>query len=146
MKKKKRAQNSLRQEFEFEPICNLPLLTQSIDKGVRDAVKQEQVLREGRKMLHVFDDLLISSVKTVHMRQLEIIALSLEQIDRWKKETLTMDQHFELTHLNQECNRLKGLVTSILALCEEIGGKTINKIMAMDDAELGLKFLLGELS
>jgi len=133
------------EEVIWQPLSSLPLIAQIIDEGVTDAENQLRLLEEGKEKPHVFDDALVARIKNLHNSKLEFVDIYLEQIERWKKETLTMDQHFELMRLVQQSNRLKVLVTSILALADVIGEKTINKIMAMDDAELGLRFLLGEI-
>jgi hypothetical protein len=143
--KKPQRQNPPMEEVIWQPLSSLPLIAQIIDEGVTDAENQLRLLEEGKEKPHVFDDALVARIKNLHNSKLEFVDIYLEQIERWKKETLTMDQHFELMRLVQQSNRLKVLVTSILALADVIGEKTINKIMAMDDAELGLRFLLGEI-
>ncbi len=144
--KKPQRQNPPQEEVIWQPLSSLPLIAQIIDEGVTDAENQLRLLEEGKEKPYVFDDALVVRIKNLHNSKLEFVDIYLEQIERWKKETLTMEQHFELMRLVQQSNRLKVLVTSILALADEIGEKTIDKIMDMDDAELGLKFLLGEIS
>jgi len=144
-KKKPQRQNPPMEEVIWQPLSSLPLIAQIIDEGVTDAENQLRLLEEGKEKPHVFDDALVARIKNLHNSKLEFVDIYLEQIERWKKETLTMDQHFELMRLVQQSNRLKVLVTSILAIADEIDTQTIDKIMAMDDAELGLRFLLGEI-
>jgi len=146
MKKKKQRQDKPAQEITWHPLSSLPLIARLIDDGVRDAESQEKLLLEGKDKPYVFDDDMVRRIKRVHSEKLDFINIYLEQIERWKKETLTMDQNFELMRLIKQCERLKVLTTSILDLAEEIGKATIDKIMDMDDAEVGLRFLLGELS
>lgn len=131
--------------MQWQPLSRLPLIAELIDGGVTDAEIQEQLLVEGAEKPHVFDDELIKRIKKVHTEKLEFVDLYLQQIERWKTETLTMDEHFELTRLVKQCERMKDLVASILALADEIGKQTIDKILSMDDAELGLRFLMGEI-
>lgn len=144
-KTKRQTQNEQPQEVQWQPLSRLPLISQIIDEGVADAKNQLRLLEEGKEKPHVFDDDMIRRIKKVHEDKLEFVDIYLQQIERWKKETLTMEEHFELNHLSKQCERMKVLVPSILALTEEIGKQTIDKILAMDDAELGLRFLLGEI-
>lgn len=144
-KTKRQTQNEQPKEVQWQPLSSLPLIAQLIDEGVADAETQEALLEEGKERPHVFDDDMIRRIKKVHTEKLEFIDIYLQQIERWKKETLTVDEHFELTRLSRQCECMKELVTSILALAEEIGKQTIDKILSMDDAELGLRFLLGEI-
>ncbi|MBS3904831.1 MAG: hypothetical protein KGZ39_05850 [Simkania sp.] len=144
-KKTKRQTQNEQQEVQWHPLSSLPLIAHLIDEGVADAEMQESLLEEGKEKPHVFDDEMIRRIKKVHTEKLEFIDIYLEQMERWKKETLTMDEHFEIQRLSKECGRMKLLVMSILSLAEQIGTKTIDKILSMDDAELGLRFLLGEI-
>lgn len=144
-KQKQQRQNPPQEEVIWQPLSRLPLVSQIIDEGVTDAENQLRLLEEGKEKPHVFDDAIVERIKKLHVDKLEFVDIYLQQIERWKKETLTMEEHFELNHLSKQCERMKVLVTSILALAEDIGKQTIDKIMAMDDAELGLRFLLGEI-
>jgi hypothetical protein len=144
-KTKRQTQNEQPKEVQWQPLSSLPLIAQLIDEGVTDAEIQEQLLIEGKEKPHVFDDELIRRIKKVHTEKLEFVDIYLQQIERWKKETLTMEEHFEIQRLSKECGRMKLLAMSILSLADQIGKQTIDKILAMDDAELGLRFLLGEI-
>lgn len=144
-KTKRQTQNDQPKEINWQPLSNLPLIVQLIDEGVADAETQEALLEEGKERPHVFDSEMIRRIKKLHTEKLEFVDIYLEQIERWKKETLTMDEHFELARLSKQCGRLKVLIASILELSEQIGKQTIDKILSMDDAELGLRFLMGEI-
>jgi len=130
---------------QWQPLSRLPLVSQIIDEGVTDAENQLRLLEEGKEKPHVFDDALVERIKKLHVDKLEFVDIYIEQIERWKTETLTMEEHFELNHMTKQCKRMKVLVPEILALAQEIGKQTIDKIIEMDDAELGLRFLLGEI-
>ena len=145
-KSKRQTQNSEEQrEINWQPLSSLPLIAHLIDEGVADAEIQERLLEEGEDKPHVFDDDMIRRIKKLYEEKLQFADIYLEQIERWKKETLTMDEHFELQRLNKECERTKLLAKSVLTLADQIGKQTIDKILAMDDAELGLRFLMGEI-
>ncbi|MBA3992555.1 MAG: hypothetical protein C0469_03440 [Cyanobacteria bacterium DS2.3.42] len=144
-KTKRQTQDEQSKEVQWQPLSRLPLISQIIDEGVADAKNQLRLLEEGKEKPHVFDDALVERIKELHVDKLAFVDIYLQQIERWKTETLTMEEHFELNHLSKQCERMKVLVTSILALAEEIGKQTIDKIIAMDDAGLGLRFLLGEI-
>ena len=131
--------------MQWQPLSRLPLVSQIIDEGVTDAENQLRLLEEGKEKPHVFDDALVERIKKLHVDKLEFVDIYIEQIEHWKTETLTMEEHFELNHMTKQCKRMKVLVPEILALAQEIGKQTIDKIIEMDDAELGLRFLLGEI-
>lgn len=144
--KKKQAQQPQAQEVIWQPLSRLPLIAEIIDEGVKDARNQELLLIEGKEKPYVFDDALVERIKKLYVEKLEFIDIYMEQIERWRKETLSTDEHFELTRLTRQCERLKVLTISILVRAEEIGKGTIDKILDMDDAELAMKFLLGEIT
>lgn len=143
--KKKKPQQTQPQKVIWQPLSRLPLIAQIIDDGVEDAGNQHRLLVEGKEKPHVFDDALVERIEKLYSEKLEFAGIYAEQIERWKKETLTIDQHFELQRLIKQVERQKELSISVLALVKEIEKSTIDKIMNMDDAELGLRFLLGEI-
>lgn len=145
-KQRKPKQEKPEQEVSRQPLSRLPLIAHLIDEGVKDAENQHRLLEEGKEKPHVFDDALISRVQRLYDEKLEFAGIYAEQLERWKKtETLTMDEHFEIQRLAVQVKRMDELSSLVLSLAEEIEKGTIDKIMEMDDAELGLRFLLGDL-
>ena len=95
--------------------------------------------------LQVFDNELIARLKKITGEQVEVATGLAEQVERWKKETLSMDEHFELMRLSKQCEKLISLDTEILARAKEQEPQTIEQILDMDDAELGLRVLMGDI-
>jgi len=126
------------EEIIWQPVSRLRDIGEIIDKAVKDAGNQELLLMEGTHSPDLFSDATIWGIKKVHTEKLAFIDIYLQQIKRWKKEITSREDHFELIHLTEQCKKLKVLVTSILVLADEIGRKTSNRVMNMDDAEQGL--------
>ena len=83
-----------------------------IDRGV-EAV--EKLLDELAKHRQVVDDVPVALLKKEHGRQLAITSAYADQIERWKKQPHSMDEHFQLMRLGAQCERLKTLLTEVLA-------------------------------
>jgi len=84
-------------------------------------------------------------VDAVYGEEQQWLAFCEEQLRRWRRDHPTPAEEREIGRLTEEIERLKPLVAEILALSPEIRTGTINRIMEMSDAELGLKALLGQL-
>jgi len=141
MKKRKQTQKlQQQQEINWLPLSQLPLIARLIDEAVADTENQHHLATEQRLS---FDDNRIPRLKKIRGDELQTIGFFGEQIERWKKETLALDEQIELMRLSKQCERLVILVTEIVALAKarEQETQTMDKILSMDDAELGLKFL-----
>ena len=67
-----------------------------------------------------------------------------EQLARWHDARPTPAQQQELERLTQQVAALRRVLTASLALAEELQAGTIEKVLAKDDVELALEFLLGK--
>jgi hypothetical protein len=134
-----------RPEVQWHPLSRLPLIAQLIDEGVKDANTQHDLLLQGEKKPYLFDDETIDRIILVYLETLDFVEIYQEQLDRWKKEKLTKKQDAELVRLVEQCRYLKVLAMAILAMADQIAAATIDKIIGMDEAELALKVLLGEI-
>lgn len=59
-----------------------------------------------------------------------------EQIERWRKGTLTTQQKQAIDKLAQQTAQTKKAVTQLLAIAQEIKKNTIDQILARDDVAL----------
>jgi hypothetical protein len=129
----------------WQPISQLPLVASLIDGGVEEAAAQREILTQARMQPHVFDDATLDRVDQVYREQQEWLAVCEAQLRRWRQDRLTPAEEREIDRLVEEIERLKPSLAEILALSAEIRTGTIDRIMEMSDAELGLKALLGQL-
>ena len=104
-----------------------------------------EILTQARIRPHVFDDATLDRVDQVYREQQEWLAVCEEQLRRWRQDHPTPAEEREIGRLAEEIERLKPIVAEILALSAEIRTGTIDRIMEMSDAEIGLKALLGQL-
>lgn len=65
-----------------------------------------------------------------------------EQLDRWYRTVLTTHEREEICRLFVQLERLRMVLTNILALANELKEGTIDKILAKSDLELGIEVLL----
>jgi hypothetical protein len=129
----------------WQPISQLPLVASLIDGGVEEAAAQRQILTEARTRPHLLDDATLDRVDQVYREEQKWLAVCEEQLRRWRQDRAATADAREIDRLAEEIGRLKPIVAEILALSAEIRTSTIDRIMEMSDAELGLKALLGQL-
>jgi hypothetical protein len=136
---------SLSEQPNWQPISQLHLVASLIDGGVEEAAAQRQILTEARTRSHLLDDATLDRVDRVYREEQEWLAVCEEQLRRWRQDRPSTADAREIGRLAEEIERLKPIVAEILALSGEIRTGTIDRIMEMSDAELGLKVLLGQL-
>ena len=66
-----------------------------------------------------------------------------QQIRRWRTESPTTDQTRDLDRMEEQNRQLRAVTVNVLALAHELRKGTIDRIMEMNDVELGLQTLLG---
>lgn len=130
---------------QWQPISLLSVFTEMIDGMLEAALAQLDNLQQAMHKPHVLDDALLNRVIDLHGRQLEDHWLFEEQFARWKREPLSEAQSQEIGRLARQTAKLKRTNEAILDLVRRLGDSTIDKIMAMDDAELALAVLSGQL-
>ena len=67
------------------------------------------------------------------------------QIQKWSEEATKASDKKVIEELKQMVTELQELNKKSLGICDYLKDKTIENIMDMDDAELGLKSLMGDL-
>lgn len=90
----------------------------------------------------VLDNDTVGRVIDVFTTQQDDLWLFDEQLHRWKAGKLTTAQRREVERLVGQMQRLHEVITTILRLADELKERTIEKVLAMSDAELGRATLL----
>ncbi|MBA4027147.1 MAG: hypothetical protein C0473_02795 [Cyanobacteria bacterium DS3.002] len=132
-------------EIQWHEIIRLPLIAQLIDGNAQDVKRQHDLLVEGQDRPYLFDEETIDRVIMAHLETLDFVEIYIEQLSRWQKEKLTKKQQTEIARLQEQSEYLKRITTAVLSLADSIADATIDQLIGMDEAELGLKGLLGEI-
>src|SRR5260370_32065564 len=131
---------------QWQPLNVLPTLGPHIDGMLESAQEQYETLQEALPKPHVLDDFTVNRVIEVYTTQKNDLWLLEEQLRRWGAEPkVSTTQRAEIVRLKKQMVTLRQVVTAILDLADELKKGTIETILNMDDAELGLKSLLGKL-
>jgi hypothetical protein len=129
---------------QWHPLAALPMIGQAIDGMLESAEDVVQSLEQARPRLHVLDDYTIGRVREAHGTQLNDLWWYTQQLTRWRQASPTPAQGQELDRLTQQLAALRRVLTASLALAEELQAGTIEKVLAKDDIELALEYLLGK--
>lgn len=131
-----------KQQPQWQPISQLSLIAHRIDGMLEAAQEQYQTLLPAKAKPHALDDYTVNRVKKVFTDQQNDLWLFDEQLTRWSKGPLSAHQRTEVERLQGQMKKLREQITTILALADELGKGTIEKVLSKSDAELGLEFLL----
>lgn len=133
------------QQPQWRHISDLPLLTNVVDGMLESAVEQLATLQKCEHRPSVLDDHTLNRIIVVHTEQRDDHGWYEQQFARWKQGTLSDSQAREVNRLIEQSVKVKAINEKILALTNKIAPFTIDKVMAMDDFELGLKVMSGEI-
>lgn len=123
----------------------LPVFTEMVDDMLESSQEQLSNLKLVVDRPHVLDDVTLGRIFKLYTEQLEDQWLFEQQFTRWKKESLDSGALQEVNRLALQAVRLKETNEKILALAKEIAPGTIDKILSMDDLELGMAVLTGQI-
>jgi hypothetical protein len=127
----------------WQPISQMMLISSMIDTSLEDTREHLATLTKARAKPHVLDDATIDRVERVHSEQMEFVAIYTRQIDRWRNEKPSASQTRALDRMAAQNQQLQDVTADVLALARELSTGTIERVLGMSDAELGLQFLLG---
>ncbi len=128
----------------WQPIGVLPELAPMIDGMLDSAEEVSQSLQQAEDRPHVMDEYTVGRVREVHGTQLKDLWLYEEQLARWSTADPTLAQRQEIDRLTHQLDRLRSVLTSTLALADELKEGTIDTIMAKSDIELAIEMLTGK--
>ncbi len=127
----------------WQPISFLPKVAEMIDGMLESAEEVYGSLQQAQDRPHVMDDYTIGRVREVHSTQRDDLWLYEEQLSQWQHANPTPAQETEIKRLQQQLDRLKGVLTVCLALTNEIAEGTIEQVMGKSDVELAMEVLNG---
>ena len=93
----------------------------------------------------MLDDALVARIIRLYTEQQEMLPVYAEQLTRWKQANPTDEQRTEINRLDRQLERYGIALTDILEIAREHEEFTIEKVIAKDDAEVGLDFLSGRM-
>jgi hypothetical protein len=128
----------------WQPIGFLPQIAEMIDGMLESAQGVLDSLERARTQPHVMDDYTLGRVREVHGTQLNDLWLYQEQLSRWTAQSPNERQRREIGRLIDQLSALRQVLTLCLALVDEMKDGTIDQILAKDDVELAIEFLMGK--
>ena len=127
---------------QWQPIERLPLIATHIDGMLESATEQYETLQLAKPKPFVLDNYTVGRVIEVFTTQQGDLWLFDEQLRRWERGNLTTAQRQEVERLASQMLQLHEVVSAILRLAEQLKERTIEKVLAKSDVELGLETLL----
>jgi len=135
-----------KQKPNWRPISDLPLIAYLIDGGLEDSEREYKLFLEAKEKPHILDDAIIDRAIRLSDERAEFVEeMYKEQLLRWQKEKLTESERKEVERLSCQNEQLRKLNKKLLLLLQELKKITINRIVEMDEVELALKTLTGEI-
>jgi len=136
------AEQPAKQTPQWQPSGKVFLVGTMIDGMLENAREQYATLREVRPKPHVLDDDTVGRLVEVYAAQRDDLWLWDEQLWRWAGESLGTVRRREVERLQGRMAALHTVVDDILALADELGRGTIEKVMAKSDIEVGMEMLM----
>jgi hypothetical protein len=99
--------------------------------------EQYQLFAEARSKPHVLDDATIDQAVQAYEEQLTYLPLHEKQLKWWLADDLSQAQRYQVEDLLTKLPPLQEKTEALLTLLAELRRGTINRIMEMNDEELG---------
>jgi hypothetical protein len=128
----------------FRDISWLPQVAHALDSMAQNSGNQIRALESGLDQPHMFDDWIIDRTIQAYEKALDHCSLMSEQLNRWLTTDLRSDQRSEVERLIEVNQQIRAGNERVLDLCSQIKQGTIDRIMEMDDCELGIAALAGK--
>ena len=142
--KPRRHQKKQPQQIPHE-ISKLPLFTEMII-GAADATEEQwEAFMAAKDKPHVLDDATIDRGIRLCQAQVEDIAAHDKQLGWWLEEDMSDAQRYQVNDLRVKLLPWRERNLELLDLLAELRTGTIDRILEMDDEELGRRFRDGEL-
>ncbi len=123
----------------------IPMITSLIEGMLQDSQEQYDLLLPAKDKPHILDDDIINRSARLFDERQEFIEIYEEQFKRWKTQSPSAEQAQEINRLEKQVTEMENLNDKCIALAKQLKKGTINRILEMDDAEIGLKVMTGEL-
>lgn len=143
--KPKPKRRAAKQQQIRHPIDMLPVFTEMILGTLQNTEEQYASFLEARPKPHVLDDTIVNRALRLYEAQLADIPLHEQQLRWWLTEALSEAQRYQVNDLLVRLARLREQNLALLDLLAELKQGTIDRILEMDDEELGRRALGGEL-
>ena len=116
-----------------------------IDESMEHTEEQYKLFLKAENNPHILDDSTVNKALTLAEEDSIFIQVYKEQLNRWNKLNLTTIQQNRINRISEELEKYSILHEKYFALIKKISAGTIDKILVMEDGELALKVLSGEL-
>ena len=126
-------------------ISFLPTFTEIIIGELAQTEEQYQTFVGVKHRPHVLDDGIVDRAINLYEGQLSYVALHEKQLSWWLSEKLSPAQRYQVEDLKGKLPLLQAKTEQLLSLLTELSKGTIDRILEMDDEELGRKMLGGEI-
>ncbi|MBY0580445.1 MAG: hypothetical protein K2P53_02000 [Rickettsiales bacterium] len=110
-----------------------------------DVKKQYKTFLKAKDDPYSVDDALIDKMYKSVVQQSKDIKLYDEQVQKWLIEVTKISDKKEIEKLRKIVSELYEINKKLLDICDYLKDKTIDSIMNMDDFELGLQALTGDM-
>jgi len=127
---------------QWQPIERLAVIASHIDGMLESTTEQYETLQLARPKPFVLDNDTVGRVVDVFTTEQGDLWLFDEQLRRWERGMLTTAQRQEVERLAGQMLQLHEVITAILRLADELKERTIEKVLAKSDVELGIEALL----
>jgi hypothetical protein len=130
------------EHVNWQPISALRMIGSLIEGMLAGAEEQYATLQECRSRPHALDNYTVTRVIEVYSEQASDLWIFEEQISGWRKLKLTPSQRQDVARLATRLPMIREQLTAILALAEELKGRTIDAVLAKSDLDLEIECAL----
>jgi hypothetical protein len=130
----------------YHPLSMIPMMFDLISGTLDSSFEYLKQMKKCEDKPYVLDDDIVKrSINLYGVKQKEEIRAFLNQCLKWREQNPTGEQLDLIDKIEQKAQKSEEIRKEILVILNKIADSTINKIMEMDDFEIGMNFLKGKI-
>lgn len=127
------------------PLSQLPTLEAELAGVLHVTEEIRRLGPQARVQPYMLDDAPVDHVARPFADRREMLPLYEEQLRRWSLEHVSDLQRATIDQMRSQVRQLREDIEDVLAIAAELTQETIEGVLAMDDVELGMRVLMGDL-
>jgi hypothetical protein len=130
----------------YHPLSMIPMMFDLISGTLDSSFEHLTQMKKCEDKSYALDDDIVKrSINLYGAKRKEEIKAFLNQCSRRRKQNPNEEQLDLIDKIEQKAQKLEEIRKEILVILNKIADSTINKIMEMDDFEIGMNFLKGKI-
>ena len=135
----------MKKQRKWYPISEIFTIGKQINDLLEDTENQQKIFSKVKASPSSMNNELIQRAANLFTKRKGAINLYADQVNKWENEAMTSSDEEEVTRLQNILTNIEKNNQGTLSIVKYISQYTIEKILSMDETELAVKTMSGEI-